>query len=286
MFLDYVDKGGNSFCEHPMVLIKELLKCQAKHVRITNERLFNMSEEMKVERVKLALEPQTNVVLYLMQASKCLNKPIFERYKGFQKRALHELYLVRGMHPDTKEICIMVKSSKTPDSKPRILFNTNQRCHDCIERLNENSMCSYKILVKRGFYKSLFEPRHMLCDQVEGSLHGWTPHNTEVIDSLVGYNPEEITDTYGVGDLETGTSHSVGIFEVTADLVYFDDDPGTLPAGYVHDYSVKLKPLTKKQVENITYSMVNLYSGYSNKRKYEISKLVVQLQELTTFDAD
>ena len=67
---------------------------------------------------------------------------------------------------------------------------------------------------------------------------------------------------------------------------YFDDYPGTLSDGYVPDYSVRLKPLTKKQVENITYSMVNLYSGYSNKRKYEISKLVVQLQELTTFDAD
>ena len=67
---------------------------------------------------------------------------------------------------------------------------------------------------------------------------------------------------------------------------YFDDDPGTLPAGYITDYSVKLKPLTKKQVENLTDSMVNAYSRYSNKRKYEISKLGAQLQELTTFDAD
>ena len=65
---------------------------------------------------------------------------------------------------------------------------------------------------------------------------------------------------------------------------YFDDDPGTLPGGYVPDYSVKLRPLTKKQVENITESMVNAYSGYINKRKYEISKLVVQLKELTTFN--
>ena len=67
---------------------------------------------------------------------------------------------------------------------------------------------------------------------------------------------------------------------------YFDDDPGTLPAGYVPDYSVKMKQLTKKQVDNITDSMVNAYSGYRNKRKYDISKIVVQLQQLTTFDAD
>ena len=67
---------------------------------------------MKVEKLKLSSEPQTNGVLDLIKASKCLNKPIFERYKGFQKQALRELYLVRKMHPDTKEICIMVKSSK------------------------------------------------------------------------------------------------------------------------------------------------------------------------------
>ena len=49
-----------------------------------------MLEEIRVERVNLASEPQTNGVLDLIKASKCLNKPIFERYKGFQKRALRE----------------------------------------------------------------------------------------------------------------------------------------------------------------------------------------------------
>ena len=88
----------------------------------------------------------------------------------------------------------------------------------------------------------------MFCEQVGGSLHGWTSPNIEVIDELIGYNPEEITDTDGVGDLETRISHSSVIFEVTVDLVYFDDDQGTLPDGYVHDYSMKLKPLIKKHV--------------------------------------
>ena len=66
-----------------MVLIKELPERQAKHVRITNERLLNMSEEMKAERVKFASEPQTKGVLGLIKASKYLNKPIFEFYKEF-----------------------------------------------------------------------------------------------------------------------------------------------------------------------------------------------------------
>ena len=50
--------------------------------------MFNMSEEMKVDRVKLASEHQTNRVLYLIEASKFLNKPIFDFYKGFHKRGL------------------------------------------------------------------------------------------------------------------------------------------------------------------------------------------------------
>ena len=129
----------------------------------------------------------------------------------------------------------MLKSSKQSDAKPLILFNTNQRFHDCIEQLNKNDICSHEILVKRGFDQSLFYSRHMLREKVEGCLHYCTPPNTEVIVSLMGYNPEEITDTYGVGDLETGISHSVGIFEGTADLDCFDDNPGTLPAGYIPD---------------------------------------------------
>ena len=80
----------------------------------------------------------------------------------------------------------MAKLSEKPDAKPHIFFNINQRCHYCIGRLNENDMCLHEILVKRGFDKSLFDPRYMLREQVEGSLHGWTPPNLEFIDSLIG----------------------------------------------------------------------------------------------------
>ena len=41
----------------------------------------------------------------------------------------------------------------------------------------------------------------MLREQVEGYLHGWTLPNTEVVDSFIGYNPEEITYTDCVIDL-------------------------------------------------------------------------------------
>ena len=43
------NKFGNSFCEHPIVLIRELLKRQKKHVGMTNVRLFGMSQHMSVE---------------------------------------------------------------------------------------------------------------------------------------------------------------------------------------------------------------------------------------------
>ena len=67
---------------------------------------------------------------------------------------------------------------------------------------------------------------------------------------------------------------------------YFDYYPVTLPDGYVSDYSLKMNSLTKKQIDDITDSMVNVYSGYSNKSKYDISKLVAQIHELNTFDAN
>ena len=84
-----------------------------------------MLEEIRVERVNLASEPQTKRVLDLITISKCLNKPILSVISS-PINMLYVNYTLCEMHPDTKYICIMLKSFKKSDVKTHTLFNTNQ----------------------------------------------------------------------------------------------------------------------------------------------------------------
>ena len=45
----------NTYYESPLVLCKDLMKRQSQHVKLTNERLFERAQTMRVERTKLEL---------------------------------------------------------------------------------------------------------------------------------------------------------------------------------------------------------------------------------------
>ena len=49
-FLNNGNKKENNFCEHPIVLIRELLKRQKTQVNNTNVRLFGESSKLAMER--------------------------------------------------------------------------------------------------------------------------------------------------------------------------------------------------------------------------------------------
>ena len=53
-----------------MLLIRDLLKRQEKHVILTNMELFKMEQHMKIERAKLELEPDIDVIKDLRKAAK------------------------------------------------------------------------------------------------------------------------------------------------------------------------------------------------------------------------
>jgi len=74
-------KKGNSFCEHPIVLIRELLKRQKMHVNKTNARLFGESQKLTVERYRLDTLPTTPLNDRLRSAASVLNHVSYERYK-------------------------------------------------------------------------------------------------------------------------------------------------------------------------------------------------------------
>ena len=81
------DKNGNNFCEHPIVLIRELLKRQQKNMTQTNQLLFGHTTKMNTEKARLEGEPATQENIELLKAVHILNKPAYERFKARLNRA-------------------------------------------------------------------------------------------------------------------------------------------------------------------------------------------------------
>ena len=52
-------KGTNTYQEHPMLLVRDLLSRQQKHVILTNKRIYGMHRHMKIEQAKLKKQPVT-----------------------------------------------------------------------------------------------------------------------------------------------------------------------------------------------------------------------------------
>ena len=70
--------------EPPMLLVRDLLGRQQKHVILTNQRLFNMHQNMKIEQAKLAKQPFTFAVSDLKLAVSKLNHVAYLSYKSKQ----------------------------------------------------------------------------------------------------------------------------------------------------------------------------------------------------------
>ena len=76
----------NTYCETPLVLYNDLMKRQSQHVKLTNERLFERAQTMRVERKKLELEENTSEVVHLCNAAKILSADYYFWYKKLQRR--------------------------------------------------------------------------------------------------------------------------------------------------------------------------------------------------------
>ena len=95
-YLNEGSKKGNNFCEHPIVLIRQLLKRQRKHVNQTNARLFGEVSRLNTERFRLNNEPSTPSNSDLLLAANTLNYTEYERYKSFQRRAENDLMMKKN----------------------------------------------------------------------------------------------------------------------------------------------------------------------------------------------
>ena len=133
----------------------------------------------------------------------------------------------------------------------------------------------------------VFQARHFHRDCVSGSLNGWV-ETEDCVDSILGYQPESLTTVGDINDclqsltpLNThGCDAAMGNYvEGSADINYPPCVPGCLP-----EKGTKVTPLRVKEIENVMKSVMGGYNSMSLPEQFDISQLVVQLQELVTFD--
>ena len=261
-FLNDGHSKTNGYMESPIVVIRDLMKRQQKHILLTNKLLFSMKQKMMVEKMKLAEEPDTDDVLDLRLAASELSFVVYERYK--KRRCRTEEY-----RRSTSEQTVIVQSLLHSDAPPRIFTGAGDRC-GCQGRTAELEMCVHEIVAYNGYQRGLFLDMHFVRSCVGGSLHGWVPPVNNIIDEIMGIQPE-------VMDTETLCLDSLcSAADVLSPPIRTQVPCGSLPV------EQGVTPLSKHQVENILQVLVASYSSYSSDRQYEVSNLVVQMQEIVT----
>ena len=169
------NKQGNNFCEHPIILIRELLTRQRKHSAEMNQILFGDGHKMRFVLANLEQQPLTAATQDLKKAALVLNLPTYERYQSANESThlfrVDNQYVADQASP-SPQFCTAVHSTLS-NEPPRIFPNEMSRC-DCSERLANEDMCTHEILAKGGFDRKFFKARHFARDCVSGSTTGCT----------------------------------------------------------------------------------------------------------------
>jgi len=275
VYLNGGEKNGNNFCEHAIVMIRELLNRQQMHVEQTNQLLFGHTTKMNTEKARLEGEPATPENVELIKAVSVLNMPAYERFKARLNRTKFYRLDTSFLNTSTQETCHAVFSTQYPDAAPRLFANADSRCI-CKDRLEHEDMCPHEILEKGGFQASLFQPKHMARSVVSGSVEGWVEEEQSLehssIDHLIGNNvPEHIDDETEVGGI-MGSADTVP--PSAAQL------QPTRPVGYVAKAASKVEALPSRRIQSVLSSVVGAYGSCGEERKFQISDLVLKLEKL------
>ena len=137
---------------------------------------------------------------------------------------------------------------------------------------------------------------------VEGSLNGWVEPITSNIDRIIGCDVEEVGSTSAVvnvpgsgglsidipePDLEGGNDNNDWLMGNPHDGVIDPQcKPAAAPPTAVPEKSGKCKPLDSKSVRNVLHTVSDAYNRLDEERRFQVSALALQLQELMTLDTN
>jgi len=289
------NKKGNSYCEHPIGLIRDLLRRQKNHTANKNKELFADAQKMRVAVSNLEHQPSTDETKDLLKAAHKLGRSAYERYSNARYRTSD--YRVDHHYQASQDLsqplCVAVFSNIS--NEPPILFlDRSSRCM-CQERLANEDMCPHEILAKGGFDESFFEERHFARESVSGSTVGWVEEESKSIDDMLGYEPENIPQTNPSLPIGVSFSSSSEDAEAEGEMGVVDDPVSPqaheltrLPSAQAHlpkKRLGKIEPMRTKRVKNVLDNTSASYNRLTEEEKFKVSGLILQLEDLLSSTA-
>ena len=132
-------------------------------------------------------------------------------------------------------------------------------------------MCAHEIKVRGGFESSYFLDRHFRRQRVRGSLVGWNESESDFIERLIGFEYEEMdSDRTPVPTMNLTKNDNI-VNQCSASMLPTKQGGG-------------VKPLGKKQISNILSAVTGGYNSFNREQQFQISNLVLQLQDIMTVD--
>jgi len=170
------DKYGNSYCEKPHTLVKDLFFRQKKHINHWNSVLYNESIQLDVLRGKINIENEPS--LYEACSTLCLHT-----FNKFKKR----LFDARDYTKQVLSInCVAIKSLKHPSAPARMCHRKSPSepftCKTCEVTIAHEQQCVHSIVANDMLYiKEQFDKRHYRRDRIssEYASTNQTDHNNE-----------------------------------------------------------------------------------------------------------
>jgi hypothetical protein len=278
-YLNDGNKSRNTYCESPVVLIRDLLKRQKIHTQSINNQLFGDAKKMKVEQSRLnrSLDIAENQILRQAAATLCLSS-----YERFKTRLCAQCckYEFSTDGDDDGNSWYSVKSTEHQDAPTwKLCSSASFRCY-CRNRVAHQEMCVHEIKVF-GFKRSFFEPRHMLRECVSGSLDGWTAPDITVIDEVLQYESEPIINGEEIlnnQDMDIDGNDGIrSLFDTDHEEATNHLEP---PAGHLPTLTGRITPLSQGEFSDKMQSYIARYSRLEESKKFAVEAVLLELDKV------
>ena len=146
--------------------------------------------------------------------------------------------------------------------------NADDRCI-CKNRLANEGMCQHEILGKGGYDRKWFLPKHMRRKQVSGSLNGWMPPVDApfITEELIAEETDAFSADFDV--MEEGNVDVMAVDGMHPSVPHIPPNPFE-----------SMKPLGMSRLKTLLSDAMNCYAKLGRDAQYEVSKSVLEIEEV------
>ena len=289
------DKFGNTYCEKPHTLVKDLFFHEKKHINNWNGVLYNETLQLDLLRSKINIDHEPS--LYEACSTLCLNT-----FKRFSIRYNEAKNYVKKMQSTN---CVCIQSLRHPDAPPRLCYRKSVNhpftCKTCEVTIAYEEQCVHSIVANDMMYiKEQFDLRHYKREYIDSEYH---KSNKKINDCDDSDNPVRKSAAHKKGfgndycitldnrSDEEDTSENESDINDDEDNISFTADNGlTLSEKQASFYEqdcyekAKIKPLSVIELRKVFNNILSKYDSCTEKMKLVSNSIALSLNDIVQTD--